>query len=195
MKPSILFFLLFLSLIFLPLTNNPSIAEDGKWFASVYSAKATDNHLNSLIREGADFVDYYLVSIALGKEFWFYKDKLGIEFEFHFTEHYGHQNYEEINGVFVFRWLKFPWDKYLDTSFAIGEGLSYAFEISELEERRHEDVTKLLNFLKFEFGFNLPKYPDWVLFIEIYHRSGMFELFDGVSGACNFIGAGFKYRF
>ncbi len=195
MKTSILSFIIFLSFIFLPYANNDSIAEDGKWFVSVYLGQATDNHLNNLIRKGPDYVDYYVASLQIGKEFWVYKDKFSAEFEIHIAEHWGHQNYEEFNGVFVFRFLKFPWDKYIDTSFGIGEGLSWASEIAELEERRHEDVTQLLNFLKLEFGFNLPKYPDWVLFLQIYHRSGMFEIFDGVSGACNLLGLGIKYRF
>jgi len=195
MKTYIFSFVLLLSFVFLPYTNTNSMAEDGKWFVSIYSGKATDNHLNNLIRKGPDYIDYYVGTLQIGKELWFYKDKFGIEFEIHFAEHWGHQNYEEYNGVFVFRFLKFPWDKYIDTSFGIGEGLSWASEISELEKRRHEDVTQFLNFLKLEFGFNLPKYPDYVLFFQIYHRSGMFELFNGVSGACNLLGVGLKYRF
>ena len=170
-------------------------AEEGKWFVSGYVAQATKNSLNHMIRFDIDLIDYYMAYVAVGKEFFVYKDKFNLEFEFQLAEHWKHQEYEEVNAVMIFRWLKFPWDRYLDTSVAFGDGLSYAFEDSELEDLRHEKTTKFLNYLKLEWAFNMPSYPDWVLFLQIYHRSGMFGTFDGVYGASNLIGAGIKYRF
>ena len=172
-----------------------SHAGEGKWFVSGYMAQATENSLNHMIRFDVDLIDYYLACVAVGKEFYVYKDKFNLEVEVQVAEHWGHQRYEEVNGVFIFRWLKFPWDHYLDTSMAFGEGLSYSFEDSDLEALRHEDTTRFLNYLKLEWGFNLPDVPDWVLFLQIYHRSGVFGTFDGVSGASNLIGVGLKYRF
>ena len=172
-----------------------SMASEKKWFVSLYGAQADENRLNRLIRFKSDPIDYYLACVTVGREFYTFKELFGLEWELQLAHHFNHQTYEEINGVFVFRWLKFPWDAYLDTSLGLGEGLSYATEESEYEALEHEKTTQFLNYLKLDIGFNLPAYPAWVLFFQIYHRSGVFGTFDGVSGAAEYLGWGLKYRF
>ena len=51
----------------------------------------------------------------------------------------------EFNGLIIARWRLFPWDKYLDTSFAIGDGISYATEVPEIEEKKDTDSGRWLN--------------------------------------------------
>ncbi len=191
----ITFFLIALFAILCP-SKTAVFAGDGKWFASIYVGQATDNHLTAMVTEGTGFMDYYLVSIGLGREIWRYRDCISFEWEIQIAEHYGHQSYEEYNAMLVARWLKFPWDRYLDTSFGFGEGLSYASETPEVEIKNYDDkVSRFLNFLKFEIAVNLPSTPEWVGFVQIYHRSGVFGTFNGVTGASNFIGLGLRYRF
>jgi hypothetical protein len=172
-----------------------SEASEKKWFVSLYGAQADENRLNRIMRFKSDPIDYYLACVAVGKEFYDFRGLFSLEWELQLAHHFNHQTYEEVNGLFVFRWLKFPWDAYLDTSLGLGEGLSYATEESELEALQHEKTTRFLNYLKLDMDFNLPAYPAWALFFQIYHRSGMFGTFDGVSGASEFLGWGVKYRF
>jgi hypothetical protein len=95
----------------------------------------------------------------------------------------------------VFRWQPFPWDRYLDTSFAIGEGLSYATDDPEIETEKHDRTSRVLNYLMLELAVAVPQQPRWTLFGRVHHRSGVFGLFDGVTGGSNVVGAGIRYTF
>ena len=61
---------------------------------------------------------------------------------------------------------------HLPTTFAVGEGISYATEVPELEPG--EGASQWLNYLLFEVTFALPKYPEWAIVGRIHHRSGFF---------------------
>jgi hypothetical protein len=70
------------------------------------------------------------------------------------------------------RWHPFPWDKYIDTSFAMGAGLSYYSDKSETESETETHSQRLLGYVAFELAFGLPQYPKWDLMLRIHHRSG-----------------------
>ena len=63
----------------------------------------------------------------------------------------------ELNCAFTLRWLPFFWDKYLDTSFAFGNGLSYATSDPELEIREGDEnkTNQLLYYVLVELAFSL----------------------------------------
>ncbi|MBU0674203.1 MAG: hypothetical protein KJ950_06135 [Proteobacteria bacterium] len=114
----------------------------------------------------------------------------------------GHDDHYEFNLVLVLRWLKFPWDRYLNTDFAFGEGISYATRCPPIEIDQHAinhgsayNCSRLLNYLMFEFTFALPSAPATQFFYRIHHRSGDYGLINGVSGGSNFVGAGIRYEF
>ena len=65
------------------------------------------------------------------------------------------QKHMEFNGLIIARWLTFPWDNFVDTNFAVGEGLSLATEVPEIENRNHDDESAILNYLLFELTFPL----------------------------------------
>lgn len=94
----------------------------------------------------------------------------------------------------ILRWLPFFWDDYLDTSFGIGGGLSYASDIPVLETDEYEETSRLLNYLMVEFSFKIPKKTSWDLFIRVHRRSGIFGLINGVTEGSNLLCAGFRYR-
>jgi hypothetical protein len=149
----------------------------------------------SLLNSG--FADSYLAALALAKRLASYREKIDLEVEGQAVKHFGDQYHWEFNGLAAIRWLPFPWDNTIDTSFASGAGLSYATETPEWEEeRRGEGQTqKLLTYLMLELTFSLPQTPNWYLVTRIHHRSGAFGLFNGVTGASNAWGFGIKYRF
>jgi hypothetical protein len=97
--------------------------------------------------------------------------------------------------VIVLRWLSFCWDRYLDTSLAIGNGISYATKIPEIEARKHEETSNILNYLMIEMDFAVPWQSDWSIFARFHHRSGIFGLINDVSGGSNAVGLGLKYTF
>lgn len=123
----------------------------------------------------------------------------------HESQNSGFSSHQEFNLLLILRWHKFPWDRYLDTSFAFGEGLSYATRVPAYEKDPHgvlhgpehklHEASDFLNYLMLELGFTYPEIAPWSLFFRIHHRSGVFGLFNDVDGGSNFICSGFRYHF
>jgi len=90
------------------------------------------------------------------------------------------------------RWTLFPWDRFVDTSIAVGEGLSYATSRPRIENRG--EAARLLNYLMFEMELTPLQDSPWSLVGRIHHRSGVFGIFGGVRGGSNFIMIGVRYR-
>lgn len=112
------------------------------------------------------------------------------------TERYdNHHCITEFNPYFLGRWDNFPWVHVLYTSFAIGEGLSYATSVPSLERKSSEHSKRLLNFLLLEATFALPKYPTWQLIVRIHHRSGAYGVYHAGNTGSNDIGLGLRYLF
>lgn len=102
----------------------------------------------------------------------------------------------EFNALTSVRWNYFIWDKYLDTSFATGLGVSYATEEPIFEIEEHGSTNKLLAYILVELAFSPPKYPQWAGVMRIHHRSSAYGTFeDDIQGASNSLGFGIKYRF
>lgn len=101
----------------------------------------------------------------------------------------------EVNPYFEGRWANLPWNKYVNTSFAIGEGVSYASSIPSLEGKSSEDTKRLLNYLLLEATFAPPSDPRWQLVLRIHHRSGAFGLYHAGNTGSNDIGLGIRYLF
>jgi hypothetical protein len=169
----------------------------GKWFASVYGGQYSNTALNEIIRLNTDFERSNVYVLSLGKELGIYKDVIGYELEGQVAWHSGMQHHEEVNGSFTLRWLPFIWDKYVDTSFAFGNGLSYATDEPELEIREGDEnkSNQLLYYILVEMAFALPRQPQWDLFVRIHHRSSVFGLIDNITTGSNFVGLGLRYRF
>lgn len=191
-------FLLSLALclvLFLPLR---ATAQQG-WIATLYGGHFTDNKLLKILFQGdivrLDFKDSYLVTLSLSKEFARWKRYIAFELEGQVGRHFGLQDNWEFNALVVFRWLPFFWDRYLDTSFAFGEGFSYATQEPFIEsDYRDSDSVQFMNYILLEFEFALPRVPHWSLVTRLHHRSGIFGLF-GTGEGSNFMGFGVRYRF
>ena len=145
-----------------------------KWFLSVYGGPHTDENLAQIAVLNANYSDgNYVAVAALAREIYRYEQWLSFELEGQVGKHFGSDNdHWEFVGLILGRWHPFPWDKYIDTSFAIGGGLSYFNELSQTELERDDNAQKLLGYLAFEFTFGLPQYPRWNLMFRVHHRSG-----------------------
>jgi hypothetical protein len=101
----------------------------------------------------------------------------------------------EFDPYLAFRWTNLPWNHYITTSFAIGEGVSYATSYISLEKKNGEYTKRFLNYLMLEATFAAPKYPRLQLMIRIHHRSGVYGLYHAGNAGSNALGLGIKYLF
>ena len=193
------------------------------WYVCTYLGQLTNSDLWEVLTFQADLVPSYMATLAVGKEVWRYKKYLNIELEAQIATYFNDYAYEcdspdclgsdpddppsakqdhtEFNALFALRWLRFPWDHIVDTSLAVGEGISYATSVPAVERYRHgelfvneDNTSKLLNYMMIEAAFGLPSFPRWNLVFRIHHRSGVYGLFNGVYGGSNTIGMGLRYN-
>jgi len=124
------------------------------------------------------------------------KETVGLELEGRVGLHSGLQDHEEVNLVFTLRWLPFPWDKYIDTSFAFDNGVSYATEDPPLEIEEGDDnrTAQWLYYILVETAFAPPNQPQWNLFVRIHHRSSVFGVIDDIVTGSIFVGLGLRYK-
>jgi hypothetical protein len=171
-------------------------AEAGRdWALSLYWAQLTHGTLEETVTFQTGLTDSELVCGALSRRIGSFKEYMDFELEGQVAKHFRDQDHWEFNGLAVVRWLPFPWDQVINTSVAVGEGLSYATETPEAEAKRYDKTSKLLDYLMFEVAFSLPSLPEWSLITRIHHRSGAYGLFNGVHGASNAWGVGLRYTF
>lgn len=182
-----------LSIFLLPLT---SIAEND-WFFSFYEGKFSNTALNEVVRFDTSFENSYIHVLSIGKEAGIWRKKIGLELEGQMAIHSGLQDFEEVNALLTFRWLPFPWDHSLDTSFAFGNGISYTTRNPMLESREGDDnkTSQWLYYIMVEWAFSHPALSNYSLFIRIHHRSGAFGTINGIFAASNFVGLGIRYSF
>ena len=165
------------------------------WAVTVYTGRLTDEKLFNTATFDFNFEDAYLIDVGLSRRLYTYRNYFNIELEGQVAKYFGDQDNWEFDLVAYFRWLLFPWDKYVDTSFAAGAGVSYATSTPEIEEKNYPKTSRFLGALMFEFAFALPKVPEWSLVTGIHHRSGADGLFNGVRGASNAWVLGLRYSF
>ncbi len=165
-------------------------------YLTLYGSVLTADTLGKTLCFQADLdFSYPFVTVVVGKPFFDVSRHLHIGIEGQIAKHFGGQDHLELNALLVERWTTFPWNAFVNTTFAAGQGLSYATELPELEEESKGATAHLLGYLLFEFTFALPQYSQWALSTRIHHRSGADGLFSGVYGASNAMGVGLSYAF
>ncbi|MBG7607495.1 MAG: hypothetical protein IZT59_05655 [Verrucomicrobia bacterium] len=97
-------------------------------------------------------------------------------------------------GSFNVRWIDFPWNDYVKTSFSMGVGLNYSDEIYLMDQIRHpgNDRSRLKFNWPIQATFAFSDYPDDQLMLFIIHHSGG-RLFD--HGGLNALGIGYRRDF
>jgi|WetSurMetagenome_2_1015567.scaffolds.fasta_scaffold327453_2 hypothetical protein len=101
----------------------------------------------------------------------------------------------EFDPYLAFRWANLPWNKYVNTSLAIGEGLSYVTSVPAIERGYSNDTKRLLNYLMLEATFAPPSYPRLQFVARIHHRSGAYGLYHAGNSGSNDVGVGIRYLF
>ncbi len=123
----------------------------------------------------------------------------------HASQNSGSHFHWETNLALVGRWHKFPWNRYLQTSFSLGDGISYAAKLppyevdphGQLHGEQHAEVhtKRVLNYLLIELSVTRPEIAPWSVFFRIHHRSGVFGLIDDVDLGSDFVCLGVRYDF
>lgn len=98
------------------------------------------------------------------------------------------------NVAFAVRWVNFPWNDTIKTTFMMGIGLSYSEKVYEIDKERHPGEHR--SNLKFDWPIQLtlamPAHPREQVTIYIIHHSGD-HVFD--VGGINCIGMGYRHEF
>ncbi|HSK40027.1 MAG TPA: hypothetical protein VK943_09700 [Arenibaculum sp.] len=183
----------------LPMTmgmpSNVSAEDVGRTTATVFFGGYADGKLTSVWRSAAEEWDRsHVAGLAVEHRFARFAGKVDLGVEVQALRHWGDQSHGEFTGALVARWNPFPWDHIVDTSIAVGEGLSYASRVPELEIRKHRDSERLLNYLLVEAAFAPPGDPGLSFVVRVHHRSGVFGLFNGVKQGSNFLNFGLRWR-
>jgi hypothetical protein len=168
-----------------------------RWYGYIYGGKMVDEHFVEMpvMMFAPDTYDSSLVVIGMGKELHHFKH-ITIEGEAQIAKHFGNlQDHYEFNALANVRWQTFPWDRHVDTSVALGAGLSYATEKPEVEIIDMGNTSNLLVHLSLEADFLIPGQKDWSIFTRVHHRSGAFGLVNNVDGGSNALALGVKKRF
>ncbi len=170
--------------------------DPGKWWLTVYAGRLSDSYLRDIIRHGGprDWENSYDVGVGATRVLYDNGRNLSLEAEGNALQYLGEQFHQELTSAVALRWHSFPWDKKVDTSFALGEGFSWQSENSKYEDRVNKDVSQWLNYLFLEFTFARPKHPNTQLVLRLHHRSGVYGLINGVVGGSNLYNMGVRFR-
>jgi hypothetical protein len=165
----------------------------GMYFGELYEKTYLDviSHPESI-----DLSSSYI--LAVNVDYRVYKwagAPLQFEGEFDVARHFGlAQQYEAVLAPFL-RWSSFPWNRYLYTNArASVMGLSYATGVSAWE-RQNSGNDKGSNFLQFgalELTFAADEHSPGEFFVRVHHRSGVYGLFNGVSGGSSYLSVGYR---
>jgi hypothetical protein len=175
--------------------ENPAPAERSKlpWSLTVLGGQYSGSALLE-IPARLDLKDSHTFGVSVSKQFAEWTRFMRWEAEFQVVKHLGEQDHWELVGSVNLRWVVFPWNRFVETTAAFGEGLSWASEIPALEKAdpTNSENAQLLNYILLEITAAIPE-SRWSLVTRIHHRSGVFGLF-GHSGS-NILEAGIRYRF
>lgn len=166
----------------------------GDWALTLYGGRLSVENFGPAIIFNASHENSYLLSMALSKRVLSFRDYIDFEIEGQAVKHFREQDHWEFNGVPVIRWLPFPWDKYCDTSLAIGSGLSYASKSPALEDSK-KPAPQLLGYLMYEISLSFREVPHWSLVMRFHHRSGAKGVIGNADDASSTYGYGVKYVF
>lgn len=106
----------------------------------------------------------------------------------------------QLNPYVSFRWGLFPWNHYLRTTFALGDGVSIASNAPAKEYATYRysfyRKSKFDNFFIMELTFALPEYDKVQLAFVAHHRCPLFNTLDPrTHGASTAYGIGLRYLF
>lgn len=168
---------------------------------TIFAGQSIPSNFTSIFYEpwNAEFEDTYIAGLSASTRIWEIDENLSLELEGQVARRFGGSDVWEFNAALLVRWDGFPWNDIVYTTVGLAVlGPSYATGISETERRKSGNNgkgSKLLNYFAPEITLSPPDNPDLAFVTRLHHRSGVFGLFDGVSGGSNFLTFGLRHRF
>jgi hypothetical protein len=165
---------------------------------TLYAGRYSDDRLGDvLLSKPVTYMNSWLLAVAASHAFALASPAHQWELEGQLARHVRGQHHWETNLLAIYRWQRFSWRRVLQTSLAVGEGLSYASRVPPLEAASQTNVgaTRLLNYILVEMTVAPPQVKDWSLVVRVHHRSGVYGLFNDVKGGSNVIAAGVKFYY
>lgn len=174
-----------------------------------FVGQGTDTDFTTILIEPwkVNLVDLGVVAAAIstrlgtvneltGSDIGFIGEHFSIDLETGAAYRFGDETMGEFWGAIFLRYDGFPWNDTIYTTIAANTGVSYITETSEFERDRSDGQTsQLLHYLAPEITFADPENKDVEFLIKYHHRSGVFGLFDDVTGGSTFVSAGIRVRF
>lgn len=173
-----------------------SQATPSPWSLAVFGGVLSENKVGAELLPPQKFRNDWMAGVGLNYRFWRWGKYLDLEVEPMFAQHFGDQAFGELAAAVMARWRLFPWNGCLATTFALGEGLSYAFQILAIELRADGagPVNNLNNLIVFEFSLAPASARHLALIFRLHHRSVALSLF-GENRESNFFCMGLRWRF
>lgn len=198
---------IFIFLFFYPVSvsaqteTNVTDEPDRLWSVTAYGGIYTNRDFGSTIGNWPDDTENdQMAALSVSRRIGQWGRHLTWEVEGLLAEHFGKSgyyryNYEEIAAFVVLRYHTFPWNRYVKTSFAMGEGISYTTQVPYREQSNagENGYHRFLNYLMAELTFGSPFFPSLNLVYRIHHRSGIYGLI-GDQGS-NYYCIGLRYSF
>lgn len=174
----------------LPVLAPPPSADSNPWNLTLFAGRHDDStFIDILGLEGGEFEHSYIGGVALGIPLNDAQANLVWELEGSAYTHWGLQDHSEFNLAVLARWTRFPWNRWLDTSVALGQGMSFASERPEIEG----DTRRLMHHLVAEIELMpLARHPVGLV-LRAHHRSGAFGLY-GIKAGSNFVTLGLRFH-
>jgi hypothetical protein len=194
------------SICFVPADDQPEIS---KWAYEFGVALLTSNTIDDIllgqrgvhIESGSAGGEIYNLTASrrLGELRWeigehTFTPQLEVPLMLEIVDENGRSPFLDYNASFVIRWVNFPWNKYVKTTFGTGVGLSYSSKVYQMDIDRHLGEDR--SHLKFNWPIQLtlasPNRPQDQLMLYIAHQSGG-HIFD--HGGVNSLGVGYRRGF
>lgn len=143
------------------------------------------------------FTDGRLIALAYNRRVKTWGRHFSLELEANVAHRYGEDSLWEVNAAAMLRYDGFPWNHIVYTTLGYAPfGFSYVTSIPVQENTPNGRATsKFLNFMVPEITLAPPRNPNVEFLLRIHHRSGIFGLMNGVTGASNVVSVGMRYRY
>lgn len=160
------------------------------WRAGAYVGRHTATRFLEIVRGETRFRDSHVAALTLSRTWARWADVAEWEIEAQAAGHWGGQHHAELNAALLLRWIRFPWDRRLQPSVALGIGPSVASSTPKIERARGKRTARRLAFMPFEIAVG-PADRRWDAFVRVHHRSGAYDTISRGTGS-NFVACGFR---
>lgn len=181
-----------------PGTEPESGARLARSISLSFGFSTPDNFTGIIVQPwNTSFEDTWIVNASASHLLWELDENTWLDGELGAGKRFGDSDAWEFFGLVFLRWDGLPWNEWVYTSIGLGIGPSYATEISETERGKsgNDQGSRTLNMLVPEIAFALPDDEAAQLVFRLHHRSGVFGLFNGVTGGSTFATVGLRMRF